>query len=532
MNKQEALLRQTIREMASSTEVEQQSHEEALLREAVRAMLLNEIGPDVDYGKPLLSLFEPVADVLKIAKSEIGQLKTASGASITATLKGFQNLFKGENFFDAEVASILKQGQNEIRRIEQEYASAYQNVDANFLDAVGQTFLVDPGLALSALATDQASLRKVWDLLGLPKKKKDTDERDPDEFSLIVYKMSPKAIKKIHRAMKGSKIDIVQSKDKKKLYAFPTSRTKRNSIENFISSEGLYRAWLVDSRTDGRVENLPDKVVENARKLGFLTVFIADGALPEYRGDLPDDPKDVEPNTRKSMSKNKALGFQTGPLPDTAVSGDWTTGTGGKDPDKTDNVGDSSLGAAGAKGDPSEPKQDLESALGAIGSRLFSDDDKIAEIAAGEARVLFKKNKGAVKRRFQTEDVAESIVEVAKKVANALVKQAARALRVKSFAQAKAFVASLKADPENLADLIEMIEKDIKAIKGKYGTTINPEQKAEIAELEKMFWDMWDDGVKTQYINAISNQMKRERIVDGSELDKIYTAAVQKIAAM
>jgi len=522
MSKQEALLRQTIREMAKADAADLDSQQELILRETVRLMLLNEIGPDVDYGKPLLSLFEPVADVLKIAKSEIGQLKSASGASIAATLKGFQNLFKGENFFDAEVASILKQGQDEIRRIEQAYASAYQNVDANFLDAVGQTFLVDPGLALSALAADQASLRKVWDLLRLPKKKKDTDERDPDEFSLIVYKMSPKAIKKIHRAMKGSKIDIVQSKDKKKLYAFPTSRTKRNSIENFISSEGLYRAWLVDSRTDGRVENLPDKVVENARKLGFLTVFIADGALPEYRGDLPDDPKDVEPNTRKSMSKNKALGFQTGPMPDSVTApsspddsdGEESLATKGKDPRKSAN---------------DRATSDLESALSAIGSRLFSDDDEIAAAAAGEASILFKKNKGAVKERFQTEDVSEDIIKMHKKIADALVVQAAKGLFAKNFTQAKAFVASLKADPLGLADAIEMIEKDIKAIEGKHGAWTQ-EQREEIAELKEMFWDMWADGIKQQYITAISNQMKRQRIVDGSELDKIYTAAVQKIA--
>jgi hypothetical protein len=490
MNKQEALLRQTIREMASSTEAEQQSRKETLLREAVRAMLLNEIGPDVDYGDPLLSLFKPIVDVANVIKSELSQLSAASRASVTATLKGFQNVFRGRNFFDAQVARILEQGQERVAKIEKEYADSYANIDASFLDAVGHTFLVDPGLALSALAGDKspqarAMLRNAWAALFGD----DSKDSEKDLFDVHLLKVPDGSIAAIEQIVKNLKLPHGIDQEDSRLYVTVEGEDAYGGLENAIDLNGVTIRSRRSFKTGEKMSGLPDAVAKRAMQDGTLVIF----SEQESSGTGGSRKK----GKQSKGKREPALGFETLPLAGTLP--------------------------ADSKKEPGKAT-DIKQKMAALGDQIFSGDKDAASAATGEAIKILRSSNKFLVDVLETQEAAAKIKEVALQTAQTLVEKARSALSVKSMADAKKLLPALGPQAKPLQRVISDAEREIKKL------SADPKQKGQSSKIESTFLKVWRDQVKKQYLQAIDDATKD--IPTGSELDKIYTAAAQKIASL
>ncbi len=69
------------------------SNSETLLREAVRGML-QEIGPEIDYGPSFSDVFAaPAEDSLKVIGSELAKLSSKAQAAAAILIKGTVGLF-------------------------------------------------------------------------------------------------------------------------------------------------------------------------------------------------------------------------------------------------------------------------------------------------------------------------------------------------------------------------------------------------------------------------------------------------------
>ena len=538
MSKQEALLRQTIREMAKADASVPDSHQEQILRETVRAMLLNEIGPDVVYAKPG-DIFKDVTDPFKVIGSELQQLATRLGATVNAVFTGLKNVFKGEEFFNARVDQILKKADRDIERIERDYAGAYRTVSAGLQDPLGFAFFTDPGAVITAALADAGGkgARSVWDAFS-----KAVNSLDDDDV-LRGWAINPKggAPGKLYRPVTifSADANLIQKISKIAKAQGLTTATTRNKL--YVSTnQSTYESLII--KLDELLKNLREAAAPSDSPLfvGNLSYFDRRG-VPDisYQEDqsIRWTPRNEDiPILEKDLQKLPAeLLAQALDGKKIIVFADTSNYTGFPSADAksivrpttitlpdTDNEDDE-------KTDTKEKEQTSPATSGAktelerISRQLGSDDE--AEVAAGmQAAMDYLKNSDEVGKVLGTTKAADAVKSIILKAVNEIIADAKKAVGIKDFKAAQALVATLGPDAQPLVDLIKKSESTFKKM------SADPKKRADASKAVKLFWQTWRKLVKQQYSAAINAAMQEQKIPAGSELAKIYAAAAQKIA--
>ena len=552
MSKQEALLRQTIREMAKADAADLDSQQELILRETVRLMLLNEIAPDTSYAKPE-DIFKGTAAPFEVAWSEIKQL----GKRFKATAK-VVGLFiramapggKLDDVFYHRVDTILDKASTEIEKIEKEYADAYKTVSVGLQDPLGFAFFTDPGLVITAALADTGGkgARSAWDAVAefIEKKKKEKE----DEYGLRGWLEYPKGGKPgrlnrpvgifsadtslIEKILKiANQQGLATSGTKNKLYIATRESEYQDLIKNlrellrnlreadapsdfplFVGNVAYFNdvgapyisyqeeqdstRWTPRDNDISILENdfrkLPETLLKQALDGKRIIVFTS---TPGYTGFPRIKPKDITDTTVSS------------PGPDN--ENDEKTDT----KDKEQKTGEDKEQSSSAAGGENELKR--------ISRQLASDDKE--EAAAGLAAAIeYLKNSDELGKALGTTKAADAIQSIILKAVSEIVADAKKAVGIKDFKTAQFLVSTLGPDAQPLADLIKKSESSFNEI------TADPKKKADASKAINAFWEAWRGLVKQQYSAAINAAMQEQKIPAGSELAKIYAAAAQKIA--
>ncbi len=123
------------------------SNSETLLREAVRGML-QEIGPEIDYGPSFSDVFAaPAEDSLKVIGSELAKLSSKAQAAAAILIKGTVGLFLPG--LEADYDRIFEAEEKRHADIMARYPDAYRNVEGAMEKAWRLPFLIDPAKTLS-----------------------------------------------------------------------------------------------------------------------------------------------------------------------------------------------------------------------------------------------------------------------------------------------------------------------------------------------------------------------------------------------